>query len=243
MNTVQNKSVNSSSGVGAPGGGKWAVRLKILLLMMFIVALTGHRVVMGQGVGISEISISPDASSILELRSVQRGLLIPRMTTGERLAIASPAQGLLVYDTVTKTFWVFDGTWKAIASKEFGTPNQLLGMDAAGTANEYKTLLGTLNQVNVAHAPGSITLSLPQDIDPTNSPTFAGLTLTSPLTVPSGGTGINNIPLNSLIYGNNVNPVQTLAPSGTNGAVLTTLATGAPGWKREAMPPAASIGT
>ena len=38
MNTVQNKSVNSSSGVGAPGGGKWAFRLKVLLFMMFIMA-------------------------------------------------------------------------------------------------------------------------------------------------------------------------------------------------------------
>lgn len=39
---------------------------------------------------------------------------------------------------------------------------------------------------------GAVILTLPQSIAPTNTPTFAGLTLTAPLTGANGGTGVNN---------------------------------------------------
>jgi len=59
-----------------------------------------------------------------------------------------------------------------------GTANQLLAVNAGTTGLEYKTLSGTTNRVSVAHAPYSITLSLPQDIHTGATPTFAGLTVT-----------------------------------------------------------------
>ncbi|MBK9976127.1 MAG: hypothetical protein IPP14_15250 [Planctomycetes bacterium] len=46
-----------------------------------------------------------------------------------------------------------------------------------GTGYTLTTLSGTTNQVSVANAAGSITLSTPQDIHSGASPTFAGLTL------------------------------------------------------------------
>lgn len=58
-----------------------------------------------------------------------------------------------------------------------GTANQLLGVNAGASANEYKTITGTSNQVTVTHGVGSITLSTPQDIHTTAGPTFADLTL------------------------------------------------------------------
>ena len=42
---------------------------------------------------------TPDPSSILDLSSSTKGLLIPRMTATQRLAISNPAQGLMVYQT------------------------------------------------------------------------------------------------------------------------------------------------
>ena len=44
---------------------------------------------------------TPDTSAALDITAYNnyRGLLIPRMTTAQKLAIASPAPGLLVYDT------------------------------------------------------------------------------------------------------------------------------------------------
>ena len=51
----------------------------------------------------------PDASSALEIWSTSKGLLIPRMNTAERNAIASPQTSLLVFDNSTNSFW-YKGT-------------------------------------------------------------------------------------------------------------------------------------
>jgi len=39
----------------------------------------------------------PDGSAMLDIKSTARGMLMPRMTSAQRLAIASPADGLMVY--------------------------------------------------------------------------------------------------------------------------------------------------
>jgi hypothetical protein len=39
-----------------------------------------------------------DASAVLDVQSTTKGALIPRMTTTQRNAIATPAEGLMVYD-------------------------------------------------------------------------------------------------------------------------------------------------
>lgn len=44
-------------------------------------------------------TVTPDASAKLEIKSTAKGLLIPRMTQTQRNAIASPANGLLIYQT------------------------------------------------------------------------------------------------------------------------------------------------
>ncbi|HQM70591.1 MAG TPA: hypothetical protein PK521_14890, partial [Bacteroidales bacterium] len=159
--------------------GSILMRLRIVLCMVILIPAIGSNNLFSQGVGISEIAITPESSSILELRSTVRGFLAPRMTTAQRIALGSttPAAGLLVYDTETKSFWYWDAGWKAFASGAWGTSNQLLGMNDAGDANEYKTLLGTTNQINVAHSAGQITLSTPQDIHTGASPVFHGLTV------------------------------------------------------------------
>ncbi|CAM3080701.1 hypothetical protein CHFL109739_16295 [Chryseobacterium flavum] len=62
---------------------------------------------------------TPDPSSILDLNSTTRGLLAPRMTTAQRTAITSPADGLLVYDTTQKQFYYYtagSATWSPVGS-------------------------------------------------------------------------------------------------------------------------------
>lgn len=51
-----------------------------------------------------------DTSAVLHLSSTTSGFIPPRMTTVQRNAIASPANGLYVYDTTTLSAWIFDGT-------------------------------------------------------------------------------------------------------------------------------------
>jgi hypothetical protein len=61
-------------------------------------------------------SLSNDASAILDIESTTKGLLPPRMTELQRNAIASPAAGLLVFNTDTGQMNQYDGTaWGAVA--------------------------------------------------------------------------------------------------------------------------------
>ncbi len=52
-----------------------------------------------QNVAINNAGSTADASAILDVSSTSKGLLIPRMTQAQRLAIANPANGLMVYQT------------------------------------------------------------------------------------------------------------------------------------------------
>ncbi len=62
------------------------------------------------------------------------------------------------------------------------------GNNIIATGSGVGSIAGTLNQINVTGS-GNLTLSLPQSIATSSSPTFAGLTLTNALPVASGGTG------------------------------------------------------
>jgi hypothetical protein len=51
------------------------------------------------------------ASAILQADSTTKGFLPPRMTTAQKNAIASPASGLVVFDTDLKQICTYNGTW------------------------------------------------------------------------------------------------------------------------------------
>ena len=80
-------------------------------------------------------TVTPDASSILDLTSTSAGLLTPRMTTAQRTAIASPATGLLVYQTDGTTgFYYYNGAaWVAYGATTVTTNATLTGNGAPGT--------------------------------------------------------------------------------------------------------------
>src|SRR5215831_6066596 len=65
---------------------------------------------------------TPDASSLLEINSTGKGILIPRMTLVQRNAIVTPATGLLIYQTnSTPGFYYYNGTaWTAVSPKNKG---------------------------------------------------------------------------------------------------------------------------
>ena len=62
---------------------------------------------------------TPDASSLLDVTSTAKGVLVPRMTLAQRNAIASPAKGLLIFQTnSTPGFYYYSGAaWTAVAPK------------------------------------------------------------------------------------------------------------------------------
>jgi len=74
----------------------------------------------GQTVVVSDDStnISGAASAVLDVKSVTKGMLVPRVTAAQKAAIASPANGLLIYQTDgTSGFYYYNGsTWVIINS-------------------------------------------------------------------------------------------------------------------------------
>ncbi len=61
-------------------------------------------------VAINLTGSGPDASAILDVSSTTKGVLFPRMTTSQRLAISSPATGLLVFDETENHYYYYDGS-------------------------------------------------------------------------------------------------------------------------------------
>jgi hypothetical protein len=59
---------------------------------------------------------SPNASAKLQIDTTTKGFLPPRMTTTQRNAIASPAAGLMIYNTTTAKLNVYTTAWEAITS-------------------------------------------------------------------------------------------------------------------------------
>ena len=103
-----------------------------------------------QGVAINEDDSDPDASAILDVKATDKGVLIPRMTAAQRNAIASPATGLLIYQTDgVAGFYFYNGTWNNLS-----TPTGTAGGDLAGTFPNPSIAPGAINATNIAN--GSI---------------------------------------------------------------------------------------
>jgi len=84
-----------------------AVFIQLLMAVLFSTPI------LAQSVAINDNGSAPSASAMLDVNVFgvnKKGVLIPRMTSAERIAIASPATGLLVFDTTTSVFWYYTGS-------------------------------------------------------------------------------------------------------------------------------------
>lgn len=85
------------------------------------------------GIGIAV----PDPSAILHLDATDKGFIAPRLTSAQRLAIAAPANGLLVYDITANCFFYFTvpGGWISLCQLSGPTGptgvNGTIGVDGA----------------------------------------------------------------------------------------------------------------
>ena len=78
----------------------------------------------GNGVSINNTSAVAHTSSMLDITSTTKGLLIPRMTTAQRNAIVAPATGLMVYDTNLNGVWFYNGSaWSNVNGNGAGDWN------------------------------------------------------------------------------------------------------------------------
>ena len=90
---------------------------KLLLLFCIIFSFNYPNFSQTGSVGIG--TTNPNNSAALEIQSTSKGLLLPRVSTVQRSAIANPAIGLLVFDTDKNCLFLFDGVaWRAIGLVE-----------------------------------------------------------------------------------------------------------------------------
>jgi hypothetical protein len=67
--------------------------------------------------GINVSSGAIHASAAMEIESTNKGLLLPRMTSTQKNAISSPANGLLVFDTTLQKLCISTTTgWQTVTS-------------------------------------------------------------------------------------------------------------------------------
>src|SRR5215204_167065 len=91
----------------------FAAVLRIILITAIIsLAIFAN----AQNVAVNTTGNSADASAMLDVSSSSKGFLAPRMTTVQRTGIPLPANGLMVFDTDTKTYWYHSDVWKEITN-------------------------------------------------------------------------------------------------------------------------------
>lgn len=118
---------------------------------------------------------APAASAALDIVSITKGALLPRMTEAQRNAIGSPATGLMVFNTTSSLYNVYNGTaWVAIGSSPLTTDGDIFtragGVDARlgiGTSGFILTSTGTA--VSWAAAPISGITALTGDVSASGS--------------------------------------------------------------------------
>lgn len=75
--------------------------------------------IFAQSVAINTDGSVAHSSSILDVKSTNKGMLIPRMTTAQRNLIAAPATGLLIYNTDANVFQFRNGAiWVNLNSEK-----------------------------------------------------------------------------------------------------------------------------
>jgi len=181
------------------------MKKKSLLFLSLLVTIITYAQV---GIG----TVTPDPSSMLDIQSDSQGLLIPRMTTIERNAIASPVESLLVFDTDIDAYFYYDTTtttWLKILTNVLERDNYKLIKSAADLApelaaggssylldeNTYYEINGTINltapiNLNNAYVSG---LDVGEDILSFSGTVFEGDTGGSirNVKITGGGTAFN----------------------------------------------------
>lgn len=148
--------------------------------LLFISIFCFQQMIFAQGgVAINTDNSAPHASAALDVKSTTQGVLIPRLTQAQRTAIASPAAGLMVYQTDgTAGFYFYNGTAWASLNDNLGnhtaTTNLNLGgnnltnannITATGVANlggnAYPTTTGSNGQVLTTNGAGTLAWQTP----------------------------------------------------------------------------------
>jgi hypothetical protein len=193
------------------------------ILIMGLMVIFSYQFIFGQ-VSISSDNSSPDPSAMLEVKSVNKGFLPPRfeLTSNNSAGpVASPAIGLLVYNTATKGtspnnvtpgYYYWNGTmWVSLSIPQGTNPGEILYWN------------GTQWVVVPSGAPGQFLQMSLLNIPTWSGDAYASITTTSvstitPTTATSGGNitndGGEDVIARGVCWSSSSNP--TVANSKTN---------------------------
>ena len=180
------------------------LNIKLITLTLAIFASVTSVAIAQVGIG----TVNPEASSMLDITSTEKGMLTPRMTTVQRTAISSPANGLLVYDTTENAFYFYKSSaWSKIDSAK-RSMHKLIQSEAdlaaeltAGGGSTYRLSTDTLYEIN-----GTIALLHPIDL---NNAYIIGFDTNEDILFKSGGTMFSGT------KGGSIKGVTLTAPGGT----------------------------
>ena len=106
--------INASPTINQTGGANGITRG--LFINPTLTAAADFRAIETTAGGAYINTTSVNASAILQSDSTTKGFLPPRMTTTQKNAIATPAAGLVVYDTTLAKLCVYTTAWETITS-------------------------------------------------------------------------------------------------------------------------------
>ncbi len=158
------------------------MKVNVLSLLLALFSLSA---IAQDNVGIG--TPNPDPSSILDLTSMNKGFLAPRLTTAQRLAIASPAQGLLVYDVTIGCYYFFNGGWTSLC--QFTGPTGATGPQGVTGFTGATGLPGIQGNTGPTGATGVVTTGPTGDTGPQGVQGITGATGPQGITGPTGATG------------------------------------------------------
>ncbi len=145
-------------------------RLFTLLTFIIGMSIISINLLQAQSVAINTDGSSAHSSALLDIKSTTKGMLAPRMNSAQRIAIATPAAGLLVYDTDTNSCWFYNGTawnvlsagsstnyWSLNGSDIYKNTTGNVGIGTTTPADKF-TVQTITNTYGITHTDGTITV-------------------------------------------------------------------------------------
>ncbi len=189
---------------------------KFPLLIIAMAIIIGPMFVRAQGVAINTNGDDAASSSMLDITSSSKGVLVPRMDKSARDGISSPATGLLIYQTDnTPGFYFYSGSAWVVVGAEAMDINDL----SDGSSDANSVFLGSGSGAN--------------DDGTSNQNTGVGIQALNAVTEGYENTGIGKESLQTLTTGDHnaafgIHALQALITGndntafGTNAGIATT---------------------